>query len=267
MSLPLNKKHGIIVNFDSTSPHCDSFSHWIAFRNLYLESIYSPLADKYASVITGVNKERLVNRLDLLQYSTLNTQMYFNIETLMACDDGAKLKTGPGPKGLFHVYFDLMVGFLVTQEKIQNDDSSIVIPSALYGMHIDFRTQKSVSENVTFDLGLEFFQIDPFTSSIDPYLNPQFHNISDTSLQSNKPKPFQRAPNPLYFNINLEISSTYFSKLISIGNPAIKSNTTGSKSSSSLEVYLNADVFSNFRKPQIYDNTYFQVQLGVALSF
>jgi hypothetical protein len=261
MSLPL-KKRGIII--DSTN---QDFSHWVAFRNLFFEFIYSPLAYKYDTIVTSIKGERLVNRLDLLQYSTVYTQMYFNIATLFAVDDGLKSKNPP--KELFEVYFDLMAGFLDTKENIYKDSTmSLAIPSALYGIHIDMRTQKSVSENVTFDLGLEFFQINPFTSSVEPYLNPQFRNISDTGLIGNKSvKSFQRIPNPLYFNLDAEISSSYFSKLISIGTKSDSKSSSGSKSASSVEVYLNADVFSNFNKRQIYDNTYFQIQLGTALNF
>jgi hypothetical protein len=81
-------------------------------------------------------------------------------------------------------------------------------------------------------------------------------NISDTSLSSNNNKEFVSTPNRPYFYYSARLQTSLLSSLINIGKTA---------NSQSVILYLNASVYGNYVRPQFFDNTYWQVQVGIAL--
>jgi len=259
LSLPLNKSHGIII--DSNNQY---YCPFVWLRNLYLQCTYSPQAYKEDSLLSSFSlykqtfkKANLVNRLDLLQYASLNVTMDVNILTWLITDGGNNAKQKP--LDLMHIYFGPTIGFLATNvagPKTLKDSTALF--SGTGGIQISLKTEQAVSKVLTFELRAQpLFWISPLSSSIDPGLGPQLHNLSDSSVGNNSSKNYTKMPSCPYYYFSAKMSTNILSKVINIGT---------STNTQSAVLYLSANVYGNYPNTHFYNNTYFQIQLGASLS-
>lgn len=225
-SIPLRYIDGI----DTNTSLGNSFV-WI--RNLYVTPIFVS-SSNYAQIDT-FERDNHVNSLDLLQYAYLRLPVELNILTFLYHN---------GSKDYFHFYLDFYDEFFFTNVKRDTIAFTNHIVSNAIGGNIALKSKNGINDLFSFESKFRVFYIMQLGNTVNNDLQPQYRNLSDTSLASNIGKKL-KDDNSWFYQFETFINFNY-DKI--------------------LTPYIHFNLVHNFSGNDRYSNSYFQVQLGTKIT-
>lgn len=225
-----------LSHFGGITEDVNGWDNVLFFRNLYITPTFNGSSLNYVPLDSFKNQYH-ANRLDMYQYAYFNLPVDLNVVTYIYHQ---------GEQDYFHLYLYLLGGFMFTKDTSYSSAASHLVSSDYWGIGINAKSEKGISEDFTFEGGWSIFKINPVTSSLSGDLSLQYRDLADTALASNASK-------------QLLGGTAWFTKLEAFIIYGLNSST---------QTYIHFNYtrdLASMVSSNNYVNSFFQIQLGLSI--